>query len=65
MIHPSSIIRHNKRKHAPEDVEKQRRRTANLAGKTPKQQREARKRFKAAHPEAVSYFVSWLRIIAY
>jgi hypothetical protein len=54
MIHPSSIIRHNKRKHAPEDVEKQRRRTANLAGKTPKQQREARKRFKAAHPEAVS-----------
>jgi len=56
LVHPSSMIRHLKRRHEPEDVERQRKRTANLAGKTPKEQREARKRFKAAHPEAVSKF---------
>ena len=56
LVHPSSMIRHLKRKHEEGDVEKQRKRTA--TGKTPQIRRDNRKRFRAAHPEVVSNLIS-------
>jgi len=50
-VHPCALIRHLKRRH-PEQVEHHRKRTA--SGKTPKEKRQNRKRFREAHPEKVN-----------